>query len=244
MKKLSLLFFACILGLTQQAQINKGQTMVGGNVNYYKNSYDTKATHTNSGSYQEYSQFSVNVRAGYFILNKVMVGLSYGKGSTSSNTKGNISANGQYTLKSDGNDASNTFGIFGRYYQMMGKSKFAVFGQLDVGMLVGNGERRDEQLLSGAWWPTYTASTDETGLSSRLGLGLTYFVNRHIAIESYFGAIGYTYYKTITHSDGVPDVENINSNFNSNINFNLSNLFLGINFYFGGNMFENHKPKE
>jgi hypothetical protein len=77
--------------------------------------------------------------------------------------------------------------------------------------------------------------TTENSVRVYLQPGVTYFLTKTIAIETFFGNVGYTSKSNKTYDkNGKVATENKEGQFNSHLNFDLSSIFLGINFYFGG----------
>ena len=64
--------------------------------------------------------------------------------------------------------------------------------------------------------------------------GITYFLHKNLAVESYFGYLGFYSLKSATYENGLKTGESRASNINSYLNLSLTNLYLGVNFYFGG----------
>lgn len=237
-----LIILVCSIGL--KAQIGKGRTMVGGNINYSQNSGSTDATPTSGASSNSYSNFNIGARCGYFVMNNLMTGILLNSNVSNYEWESHGIPGGTYLQTNLQDTKTNSAGIFGRYYSMLGKSKFAVFAQLDVRYGLGNSENKTEEYQNGVLINTYNQSKSETKqFSSTIALGLTYFVTRNIAIESYFGNIGYTYSSSTTFTENQPNKESSTAGFNTNLNFNLANIFLGINFYFGGKSSEGNDAK-
>ena len=85
----------------------------------------------------------------------------------------------------------------------------------------------------GRFWSTAqqngeTETNDQNGNNLFVGIrpGITYFLNKKLAIESTFGSLGYTY------SKGESDQGSYGKTNSFNLNLNTSELFFGIAYYF------------
>jgi hypothetical protein len=97
MKKILLTLFAATVVFAASAQIGKGTILVGGssNLNFTSNNED----------HGDFSEMSLDVRGGYFVMDNLAVGLRLGYDKYKSNADGASDV-----------DAVTTFGVFGRYY--------------------------------------------------------------------------------------------------------------------------------
>ncbi|MDI1354631.1 MAG: hypothetical protein PSX36_06920 [bacterium] len=234
MRKVTVGFIFLFFALGSKAQVEKGRIMPGGNINYQQNSQKTKATSTNSGSKQENANFNTGIRCGYFIMDNLMAGILFNIGKYKGEGENIIYQATSPTILYHQRGTMNSVGLFGRYYHMLSKSKFAVFVPLDIRYGKGNSLNESQNVVQGVPTTENRSSSDDTQFSVTMGLGLTYFVTKNIAVESYFGNFGYSYSSSILKRDGYPDRESTQSGFNSNLNFNLATIYLGVNFYFGG----------
>ncbi|MBA3681811.1 MAG: outer membrane beta-barrel protein [Bacteroidetes bacterium] len=223
-----LLVFALTAFTFSFGQINKGRQMIGCNFSFSKaksNSFDSTGTKPLVEEISTRAGFGL--RYGYFIKDKIMLGVSasINTGNTHSETvhySGYFSIGGSYSQ-------SLHIGIFSRYYQMLGKSKFAGFAHLGVNY--NEGESRTTYIYSNG---NYRGNNKHSGLSVFLGAGITYFLNKNIAIETYLGSIGFTNFKTTSYSENIKASQSTSLTFTSNTIFSFSSLNIGINFYFGG----------
>ncbi len=97
MKKVLLTFFAALTVFAASAQIEKGTWIVGGdsNLSFVSNNEDAG----------DNSQFNLDVKGGYFVVDNLAVGLLVGFNKYNSNVDG-----------AEDSDAWVRFGLFGRYY--------------------------------------------------------------------------------------------------------------------------------
>ena len=238
MKTTPLIFTALMLSITLSAQLNKGGMMIAGNFNYFKShsaSSDTNNFSTNNKG--DNKSFTSTIRFGYLATSKIMVGV-YGSFNNNSQNNTIIYQNGNplNTSVNEQTQSQNIFsgGVFARYYEFIGKSKFAIFGQLTAGYGLG------KQELTQSW--NYTGNTtinksysDLSTLNIGFNPGLVFFVTKNIAIETSLGYLGFNVQKNKNnYNNGTQTNEVKNTSFNSNLNLSLSNLSWGINFYFGG----------
>jgi hypothetical protein len=106
MKKLLLAFSAAFMMFSASAQIEKGTVFVGASSSFGVNSYNP------SGNGDNTTSVNLNLKAGYFVIENLTVGLNFGY---------------DHSSTGDNSSSSTKFGIFGRYY-FMGK----VFAGLGV----------------------------------------------------------------------------------------------------------------
>lgn len=187
MKKLIIVFLACLVGSTTLAQdkdhngFMKGDRFASGLLGYKTSSDANKTKET---------EFRFSPRIGYFINDFVAVGgrLGYSYGKTKD-------ASGVKTLENN----SFTAGVFGRYYLLPG-SQFSVFGELGLGF----GSTKD---MNDKW---------THGVNAMFAPGLSYFLGKYFALEASFGILSYNTVSPhgkpgSTHSFDVGiDLENIN----------------------------------
>lgn len=134
-----------------------------------------------------------------------------------------------YTERNKSSTLEFSAGAFSRYYKMIGTSRFAVFGELAA--TYGSGKSKNTYEPNGVSYPE-TSGPKFSSFNVVIRPGLTYFFTKTIAAEAFFGNVGYFY----TKNEGGQNNSSSStySGFNSRLNFSLSNISLGINFYFGG----------
>src|SRR5438105_14676646 len=93
MKQFSFLFSIVILSSTAQAQLNKGQWMVGGLASFRHSKVDGDFGYVSVSN--KASSFQVSPGAGYFIIDKLCVGLRPGFSTAKRDIKINEVINGQ-----------------------------------------------------------------------------------------------------------------------------------------------------
>jgi len=236
MKNTLLIIVALLVCFKSQAQLSKGRMMLSGSVNYSNNHSSRIDTGLNATQPIDNSNsFNGILRYGYFVTNKIMVGVYGGYSHSDYNFK-SVYFDGNNYINQTSNNMSNNFsgGIFSRYYQMLGKSRFALFGQLSVGYSAGKQEQKTTSQYPGGSLNTTNSHGDMSSITAAFNPGIVFFITKNIAIETTFGSMGFSTQRTKNYNAGGGYNETKNSTFNSNLGFNLSSLSWGVNFYFGG----------
>lgn len=161
------LFIALIaisgLAFTANAQefgFAKGNVIVEGNIGF--NSENDKNAEEKSSS------FGINPKAGYFVTDKIAVGLSLGFNTTKEE---------DYAAGSESVDKTNSFdiGVFGRYYFLELGKRFKTYAEVGLGY----GTSRDETEVGG----TTTKGPKVNTLGINAGIGANYFLTEKIALN-------------------------------------------------------------
>ncbi|RPD40395.1 outer membrane beta-barrel protein [Chitinophaga barathri] len=203
MKKMIIVAVLGLIG-TQfaNAQVKKGNVLVGGNVGISTNSekkdgVDGKTTTTS---------FSISPKAGYALSDKWMVGVFVSSEFSNSKDK---------TVEPNTELKSNVIapGIFVRNYHMLGE-KVALFGEANVAYGFGTTKSGD----------TKTASL--SGIDANIVPGISYFVNKRFVLEGVFGGINYNNTKDKNEGTGI---ETTNSSFNFDF---TKKFRVGVSFLF------------
>ncbi|WP_298507361.1 autotransporter domain-containing protein [uncultured Kordia sp.] len=152
--------------------------------------------------------FSINASYAHAINNNLFLGLGVGYGSNkneATNIDGSVNEND-----------SKSYQVFPyvRYYKGIGK-KLALFIQ---------GEARYSHFEN-----ELNALNDGESDNFFVGIrpGITFMLNKNFALETSFGALGYTHSKI---DNGRFNTEATSNSFN--LSLNSSNLFFGLNYYF------------
>lgn len=211
MKKL-LLTLTAVAGLTfvsnaQDFGFKKTDFIVEGNF---------QATTMNDRNADEkLSEFNFTPKFGYFVSDKIAVGLEFGFGQSKETT--NPSAG--ETIQRD-----NVFGVgaFGRYYFLELGSRFKTYTELGAGYL----NNRSEIEVAG----TTTEDPKVNGFGANLGIGANYFLTDRIAINFAFTDV-LSYGTAKADIDGAKSTSVFNANVNQFNNF-FSNATFGLTFKF------------
>ncbi len=133
MKTLILFFFFTICTYTAQAQITKGNWMVGGDGYFSSTKYET------SSSSSRYTQIRLNPNVGYFIIDKLSGGIQF-----------NVSFVG-ISGRSDDSGKGQSYGIspYVRYYFLKPESRFNAFAQANYYYRYGHSEYGTESNSTG-----------------------------------------------------------------------------------------------
>jgi outer membrane protein len=173
----------------------KGDVFVSGSFGFGSDKY---------GDTFDSNSFNISPAVGYFVSENIAIGAML-KFSTAENVEVDFGVLGSGMV-----EKYTSFGadIFGRYY-MTPADKFSVFGQLAVGFGSDKFEDGGE----------FKASS----FGVNAGLGLSYFVSNHFAIEASWAGLGYNTYKFEDDSDSLNSF---------GLNTDLSNISLGLVYKF------------
>jgi opacity protein-like surface antigen len=187
MKKISLILLAMFSLNWANAQIEKGSMYLGGTF------LISSTTFQEDGDDDKISSFSILPNFGYFVSDKLSIGLQAGY--TQEKEK---NVNGV-------NSSTNTSGLFLvaptlRYYVPTASENFFFFAQFQVGLGFGNNK---EEVRVG----NTTLSTSSKASSFNLGLspGFAFFPTKKWAIELGFQGISYNSIDPNTDSDSDND---------------------------------------
>ncbi|PRD54715.1 outer membrane beta-barrel protein [Sphingobacterium gobiense] len=211
MKKL-LLTLTAVAGLTvaskaQEFGFQKTDFIVEGFINS-SNTDDKQAE-------KKVSQFNFNPKFGYFVSDKIAVGLEL--------TVGN-SKTTDYSDETDVYTKDNNFGIgaFGRYYFLEVGSRFKTYAELGAGYNQMGGELND-----GA----ETTKLDKTkGFGVNAGVGANYFLTNNIALGFSFGNV-IAFNSSKVDVDGAKAQTEFSTKFNQFDNF-FNTAHFGLTFKF------------
>ncbi|WP_346316754.1 outer membrane beta-barrel protein [Chitinophaga sp. YIM B06452] len=165
------------------AQVKKGDFLVGGNVGISTSSSKTDGVDGKTTS----TSFGISPKAGYALSDKWMVGVFVG--SSFNNTKNK-------TVEPNTESKGNVIipGVFVRNYHMLGE-KVALFGEANVGYGFGTQKNNDVK----------TASTKS--IHANVVPGISYFVNKRFVLEGVFGGLSYNNIKAKNEVSGVEATE-------------------------------------
>lgn len=213
MKKQLLLFCFLLAAKIGIAQIEAGTILVGGDASYFQQT--TKTEDAQLDYTATYSNFSLQPKAGFFISENLVIGmgLSLSKNAAESKTNNPSYQTNKNTVQMVG------FSPFSRYYKMLGE-RAGFFGQLTGSFLKGTSKTEGET--------THKFNSASLGLAP----GFVFFATPKISLETTIGYLGYQYQKYKTGVNSPSNVtESTTNGFSAGVN--ASNVYLGINFYFG-----------
>jgi hypothetical protein len=233
MKKIIIMYFLTALSLKDNAQIQKGNLILGGNINCYRNSsrfIDTVKSPTYNYKNKNGS-LNVNLNCGYFFTDNLAAGVflggnSYSYINESSNNSGAINIFTQY--RTEIRNTTCSAGAFARFYGMEKENKLRIFAQLNGAYQLGWSITKNKQSNA----PDKREITDKgTGYQASINPGIVYFVTKKIGLETTFGSIYYSHHLNTHFSNGLK-VNTITGDAFST-NFSLSSIRFGVYFYFG-----------
>lgn len=236
MKNLFLILSLIAFTVFAKAQIYKGRQMIGCNFNFSTSkSRSFDSTGTIPMTKVSDRGMNLGLRYGYCISNNVMLGLFASLNTSNSQYEQRYYNASRIAYENHGIGLG--AGAFARYYNMLGKSKFAVFGQLsasyfEASMLRFNLDNN----------PTVFHTSKTVGISGGLSAGITYFLNKTFAIETSAVSLAIIHSKSASFSDGIKNNENSGVSISTTSIFSLSSINIGLNFYFGGKRKEAETP--
>lgn len=206
MKKMIVLAVVGLFG-TQfaKAQVAKGDFLVGGTVGV--KSETVKPNDDNDDVKTTTTNFQISPKVGYALSDKWMIGVF------ATTDFGTVKAE---TAAADIKTKTSmiTPGVFVRNYHVIGGSKFAFFGEANVGYGFGQTKVEDNKVST------------ENQIVANIQPGISYFVTKCFVIEGVFGGINYT---NFTSENETTKVKQKTSTFD----FQFTKQFaLGVSFLF------------
>lgn len=212
MRKLQILIVALLSTTMAFAQPSKGDIYLGGNLNLdFGSSKNTTGGTTTKGP--KTFNFTLMPRAGYFVTNKILVGLDLGIGISGSKLE-----NSGVTTKSSGINYGG--GVFARYY-VMPAERFAIFFEGGVNTMFGSSKVKVGSVSSDG--PKTFA------LNAGFTPGIAVYVSKKIALEASYGFLGYSAYSEKQDIAGTK-VKDSSGNFNLNVNPNTFKFGVSVLF--------------
>lgn len=216
------------------AQLNKGRWMLNGRALYGSNRSDEKPDNGPiSNRLTRNSAVQININAGYFVTNKLAIGVSAGFGRQVSKV------NAQYVALDRSVDRTVTkdysAGIFARFNQPFGESKFGLCLQFDSRVTWGNIKNKFEQFtISGTSYYESEDLNKNHGSVFSLAPGIFYFVTNRLSVDVNFGNVSYA--TNVFGDKSAGHVYDATSGFK--VDLSTYSYFLGLTFYLGGNKTE------
>ena len=212
MKKVQVLVIALFAMTLAFAQPEKGNLLLGGALNLDIGSSNVKVDGVKTNGPKTFN-LGVTPRVGYFLSDKVLVGVNLGFMMTNSkdeSTGTEVKSNG---LAYGG-------GVFARYY-ITPVEHFALFFEGGVGAMFGSSKIE-------------TAGTTVDGpntmaLNAGVSPGISIYVSKRIALEANYGFIGYTMNNSKTETAGI---ETTSSQGSFGLNLNPNTLMFGVSILF------------
>jgi hypothetical protein len=157
--KKSLFLFSLLICFTTQAQITKGNFLVGGTGGFSK--YKSTIVNDNSGAAQKGVGLQIAPNVGYFVVDNFVTGV--GLGYSYSNPSGNNNNSSSYSL-----------GPFARYYFLKPEKMINPFFQASYSFSKGKSENGGKFSNSGYGLKAGTAIFFNSSVALELGINYTY----------------------------------------------------------------------
>lgn len=184
---------------------SQGDVIVEGNLGFSsKNNKNTEIKENN---------FVFNPKAGYFLLDKLAVGVELNIGSSKEVND---------ALNTEEKASEFTAGVFARYYFLELGKRFKTYGEFGVGF----GSEKSESTVAG----TTVSDPDVNKINTGLGLGVNYFLTDNFAINFALSDV-LSYSSRKVDVDGAKAVSEFNGNINVFNNFFTTATF-GLTYKF------------
>lgn len=212
------------------AQTSKGSMMLGGSLGF--NSRNSETTITNSGVSavtveRKYSGFNFSPTFGYFVADKLAVGLILDF-SSSNNTYTYPLAVGNNTKEENFVNKGTQFGIFARKY-MMTNETFGFYGQ--ISFLTGSTKNEYTDTRANGNSTIDLDKGPKTNVD--LGFGIAYFPSKNIGLHAGFGGLGWNSSKVKSTNSTSPNSDKTEKDSGFNFNLNTANISFGFAYFFG-----------
>ncbi len=217
-------------------QLQKGNMYLGGNVNFFQDSFNRKDTASgfNAGeSVNKNNAFSGTLNYGYLFRTNLAFGALFRYNfSEQSYSTDNKSTSSFWPKENVGKYHGYALGLFARKYWPLGESMFAFYLQTSASYGVGTNTSRQMYLENNSGEYVYrNTSRKEEIATFRMTPGLVYFINEHFGAECSMGNITYTTTKARYFLEQQQTGESTGSNLRAN--FSVSAFYIGLNYYFG-----------
>jgi hypothetical protein len=209
------------------AQVEKGSCLLGAFGTASRNS-----SLANADDVSRNNVFNAGMRMGKMMTGKFMAGalVELYSNSVSWNTPGNPLGTSEHFEQ---RGLMFSAGLFGRYFQNIGETKFSFFAQ--SGITCGRGTITEHRKINSVFPPGqeehFYSKTSELKLIVQPGIA--YFFSKHLAVESFFGNLGAVYRAEVKVDQKNRPAGNYTSvNINNSVRYTLYDIYLGVNFYF------------
>jgi hypothetical protein len=212
MKKVLSLTLLALLCLEVNAQLQKGNIMIGGSLSFSNNSSDQDFI--NGFSSSEATSFRLSPKAGYLLSDRAVIGL--GLSLITSVTEYTSNSSAQET-RNKGLDISP---FYRQYFSLGDKVAFFAHGMATLGFSKSKSKSQNG---------TDSEETEGNGRSYTIGIvpGVNYFLNEKWALEASLGTLSYSAGNSDTSGTFGPDVESRGFNFN----FGIDSFSFGLKYF-------------
>lgn len=177
---------------------------------------------TSTGDVKD-NTFNFSPRAGFFVSPNIAVGLAVGFTGTN-NEVTDVNGAGVVTT-TDRTISEFSIGAFGRYY-FMPASKFSVFAELGVNVLMGKDELEETETIGNTTLTT-TFDAKSNGFNVAAAPGISYFISDSFALEAKWGLLAYR-----TTEPDLPEGFTSESTDRFDFNLNFDALSIGLLYKF------------
>ena len=206
-KQFYLLTAGLLLACMAHAQLKKGDILLGGNVNFSKQTVNP----VSANNPVDQTIFSFTPSVARAVKDDLLVGLNltYTYSKMKSGAPAYITAQDGYGL-----------GVFVRKYKTLGAG-FALFAEGDLGGMYQ---------LSRSYPDGGTKPPADKSYSINAGFypGIAYFISKHVQLETGLQNMGYIQYTHAKTGQGVPEVKSTTFAVGSSLNQALNNLVVGF----------------
>ncbi len=209
-KRLLFILPLFLLSISGFAQLQKGNKLLGGTINYSTSKNTSDNSGAAGGSSFKFTQFNNSPILGYFVSDRTVLGLRFDFNTSSSE---NTPISGS-TSRSEFNQFG--FGPFVRRYFPI-KEWVAIYGQ--AGVEYSSGKSTSTSDFS------FDTTTKRFGVVTTLGLAL--FPTNWMSLDLAINPLSYYHVKTKNENGSASNESSTN-----NFNFNLSTQSIGIGAHF------------
>lgn len=216
-----ILLISCALpGLAQE---NKGKFMINGLGSYgmKRNTEDQDNTAWRVNNYTRNRSAELNF--GYFLSNHFAIGITGNLYKGDAKNETTFASRDQRIVEYT--DAYTRAGIFARYNQPFGKSKFGLFFYLQGTTIWQHSKQEETSFNANSTQIYHTQSSSKWyGYQTVFCPGFFYFIRSYLSIETNLGALSYRFDQ---------NTDKVNKSKQLLSTFSISNVYLGLTFYFG-----------
>jgi len=200
MKKVQLLLMSFVFATMAFSQQAKGDIYLGGSLNLSAESSSTEVGSTNTDGPKIFS-FGIEPKVGYFISDKISVGLNLGFSSYNRKVENSGTTTKNTNLSYGG-------GIFARYY-VLPTEKFGFFFEAGADLMAGSSKTD----IGGV----ETDGPNTLNINAGFTPGIVFYVSNRVALEANYGFLGYNTYSEKDDS-GTQEVKSTDNSFGLDVN--------------------------
>jgi hypothetical protein len=212
MKKVLSITLLALFCLEANAQLQKGNIMIGGSLSFSNNSSEQDFATGFSSS--EATSFRLSPKAGYLLSDRAVIGLGLGLITSMNEYTSNSSSQ---ETRSKGLDISP---FYRQYFSLSDKVAFFAHGTATLGFSKSKSKSQNG---------TDVDETEGNGTSYAIGIapGVNYFLNEKWALEASLGGLGYSAGNSDTSGTFGSDIKSRGFNFN----FGIDSFSFGLKYF-------------